>query len=212
MRIGVDFDNTIACYDGVFYTAALERGLIPAELGRDKNSVRDHLNGAGRNEDFTELQGHVYGMRMDLVALYPGVTSFVTAARAAGHDLFIVSHKTRYPILGPSHDLHAAAREFLSARGLVGDARSRIDPGRVFFELTREDKVARAAGIGCDIFIDDLPDILALPGFGEHMRRILFDPINQFGDVTNRAGNLDRFPSWNAIATELNCESLQRAG
>ena len=55
MRIGIDFDNTIACYDGVFHAAALERGLIPSELGRDKNSVRDHLNGAGRNDDFTEL-------------------------------------------------------------------------------------------------------------------------------------------------------------
>jgi len=61
MRIGIDFDNTIACYDGVFHAAALERGLIPADIGRDKNSVRDHLNGAGRNDDFTELQGYVYG-------------------------------------------------------------------------------------------------------------------------------------------------------
>jgi len=51
MRIGIDFDNTIACYDGVFHAAALERGLIPSELGRDKNSVRDYLNGAGRNDD-----------------------------------------------------------------------------------------------------------------------------------------------------------------
>src|SRR6266849_5103714 len=124
MRIGIDFDNTIACYDGVFHAAALERGLIPAELGRDKNSVRDYLNGAGRNDDFTELQGHVYGVRMDLVAAYPGFSDFVAAASAAGHELFIVSHKTRHPILGPKHDLHAAARGFLAARGLVGDAGS----------------------------------------------------------------------------------------
>jgi hypothetical protein len=32
MRIGLDFDNTIACYDGVFHAAALERGLIPEAL------------------------------------------------------------------------------------------------------------------------------------------------------------------------------------
>ena len=61
MRIGIDFDNTIACYDGVFHAAALERGLIPPHLGRDKNSVRDHLNGVGRNDDFTELQGYEIG-------------------------------------------------------------------------------------------------------------------------------------------------------
>ncbi|HEY1414093.1 MAG TPA: hypothetical protein VGF36_18245, partial [Rhodopila sp.] len=72
MRIGIDFDNTIACYDGVFHQAALERGLIPPDLAHDKNSVRDHLNGSGRKNDFTELQGYVYGTRMELVSPYPG--------------------------------------------------------------------------------------------------------------------------------------------
>ena len=81
MRIGIDFDNTIACYDGVFHAAALERGLIPAQLGRDKNSVRDYLNGAGRADDFTELQGYVYGARMDLAA-YPTLTRIEKAAYA----------------------------------------------------------------------------------------------------------------------------------
>ena len=72
MRIGIDFDNTTACYDGVFHAAALERGLIPANLGSDKNAVRDYLNGHGRADDFTELQGYVYGARMDLASPYPG--------------------------------------------------------------------------------------------------------------------------------------------
>src|ERR1700740_3384365 len=139
MRIGIDFDNTIACYDGVFHAAALERGLIPADIGRDKNSVRDHLNGSGRKDDFTELQGYVYGARMDLVAPFPGFAEFIGAAQGAGHQLFIVSHKTRHPILGLKHDMHAAARGFLEARGLTGDSASQIDPANVYFELTKEE-------------------------------------------------------------------------
>src|SRR5579863_10743669 len=133
MRIGIDFDNTIACYDGVFHAAALERGLIPPDLARDKNSVRDHLNGSGRKDDFTELQGYVYGARMDLVSPYPGFAEFIAIARNAGHELFIVSHKTRHPILGPKHDMHAAARCFLEARGLMGPRPGQIAPDRVFF-------------------------------------------------------------------------------
>jgi hypothetical protein len=203
MRIGIDFDNTIACYDGVFYAAALERGLIPSQLGRDKNSVRDHLNGAGRNDEFTELQGYVYGSRMDMVAPFAGFADFAAAARMAGHELFIVSHRTRYPILGPKHDLHAAARGFLSARALVGQGASQIDPSRVFFELTKAEKVARAAAIRCDVFIDDLPEILRLPGFPDGMRRTLFDPADQFSDAASRMENVDRFVSWAAIAAEL---------
>jgi phosphoglycolate phosphatase-like HAD superfamily hydrolase len=104
MRIGIDFDNTIVCYDGVFHAAALERGLIPADHPRDKNSVRDYLHGQNRHDAFTELQGYVYGTRMDLAALYPGVLNFIAAAKARGNEVFIVSHKTRHPFLGPRHD------------------------------------------------------------------------------------------------------------
>jgi len=196
MRVGIDFDNTIACYDGVFHAAALERGLIPADLARDKNSVRDHLNGSGRADAFTELQGHVYGARMDLAAPYPGFADFVAGARETGHELFIISHKTRYPILGPKHDLHAAARGFLVARGLIGE--DGIDASHVFFELTREAKVDRIAALRCDTFIDDLPEIFSLAGFPRATRPILFDPADQFGDA-----KLDRCRSWAEISAEF---------
>jgi hypothetical protein len=201
MRIGIDFDNTIVCYDGVFHAAALERALIPASLGCDKNSVRDHLNGAGRADEFTELQGYVYGARMELAAPYPGFGDFVTAARKAGHELFIVSHKTKHPILGPKHDLHAAARAYLTARGLVGGAAG-IDPGHVFFELTKEAKAARVTTLRCEAFIDDLPEIFALPEFPGDIRRILFDPERKLAAIA-RENHLDRCSSWAEIAAEL---------
>ena len=44
MRIGIDFDNTIVDYEGAFHAAAMERGLITADLPKTKNSVRDFLN------------------------------------------------------------------------------------------------------------------------------------------------------------------------
>lgn len=202
IRIGIDFDNTIACYDGVFHAAALERGLIPAGLGRDKNSVRDHLNSSGRKDDFTELQGYVYGARMDLVAPYPGFAEFVAAARGAGHELFIVSHKTQHPILGPRHDMHAAARGFLAKHRLAGISASQIDPANIYFELTKDAKVARAAALRCDVFVDDLPEILTTTGFPGGMRRILFDPENRFGETHD----VQRHTSWAAIMADLTRE------
>jgi hypothetical protein len=203
MRIGIDFDNTIACYDGVFHAAALERGLIPADLGRDKNSVRDHLNGNGRKDDFTELQGYVYGARMDLVSPYPGFAEFVAAARSAGHDLYVVSHKTRHPILGPKHDMHAAARGFLTDRRLMGEGREQIDPVNVFFEMTKEEKVARARKLACEVFIDDLLEILGMSGFPEGMRKILFDPDNQFAGAVGNGQAFDHRASWASITADL---------
>jgi hypothetical protein len=200
VRIGIDFDNTIACYDGVFHAAALERGLISADLCRDKNSVRDHLNRTGRKDDFTELQGYVYGARMDLVSPYPGFTAFVAAARQAGHQLFIVSHKTKHPILGPKHDMHAAARKFLADRGLMGARPGQIAPDHVFFELTKEEKVARAGELGCEAFVDDLPEILGMAGFADGARKILFDPENLF---VGKATPFERHTSWTSIAADF---------
>jgi hypothetical protein len=195
-RIGIDFDNTIADYDGVFRAAALERGLVPADIVTSKNAVRDYLNGSGRKDAFTELQGYVYGARMDLARPYAGVATALGALRAAGHHLFIVSHKTRYPMRGPQHDLHAAARGFLEAQRLTGPGG--VDPRNIHFELTKEEKVARAAQLGCDVFIDDLPEILHMPGFGPGLRAILFDPGRQWLDVP-----FERHSSWCAIVAAL---------
>ncbi len=200
MRIGIDFDNTIACYEGVFHAAARERGLIPADLDTGKNAVRDHLNGSGRKDAFTELQGYVYGARMDLVAPYPGCAEVVAAARARGHEVFVVSHKTRTPILGPAYDLHAAARGFLEANGFL--APDMVAPGRVFFERTKEDKIGRAAALGLDAFIDDLPEILTLPGLPAAMRRLLFDPADALA-AQARAAGLERHRDWRSIGRAL---------
>jgi hypothetical protein len=142
---------------------------------------------------------------MDLVSPYPGFAEFVAAARANGHTLFVVSHKTRHPILGPKHDMHAAARGFLVARELVGTGAHQIDPDNVFFELTKEEKVARASSLRCELFIDDLPEILGMAGFPDGMRKILFDPDNQFARPEG-AGQLDRRSSWAAISVDVTRE------
>jgi hypothetical protein len=174
MRIGIDFDNTIANYEGVFHAVAMERGLIGADTPKGKNAVRDFLNKCGRNDDFTALQGYVYGSRMDMARPYQGFREFTAAARAARHDIFIVSHKTRFPMLGPTYDMHEAARAFLHDHKLVGSDAVPLD--RIFFEQTKELKIDRAVALDVDVFIDDLPEIFAMPGLSNCCRRILFAP------------------------------------
>ncbi len=203
MRIGIDFDNTIACYDGVFHAAGVERGLIPLDIATDKTSVRDHLRSLGRDADFTVLQGYVYGARMGSVSLYPGFVDALQQIARAGHALFIVSHKTRTAIAGPSYDLHAAARQFLSAEQIVGDGCGQIRPGSVFFEPTKEEKVARISRLGCDVFIDDLPELLAMDGYPDEMRTVLFDPDNQYPAGVWQGRSFETYGSWPAIGDAL---------
>ena len=196
MRIGIDFDNTIVDYEGAFHAAAMERGLVTADLPKTKNSVRDFLNSAGRKDDFTALQGYVYGTRINLAKVYPGFREFVATARASRHDVFIVSHKTRFPLLGPKYDMHEAARVFLAGHMLSAD--DAVPGQNIFFEETKEQKISRAATLDLDVFIDDLPEILTMPGLPERCRRILFAPQG-----SDARGNFERCQRWDEITTLL---------
>jgi hypothetical protein len=174
--IGIDFDNTLVCYDEVFGRVAVEQGLVPPHAATSKTAIRDHLRALGQEDRWTELQGTIYGPRMMDAPPFPGVVEFFAACRAAGMPVAIVSHRTRFPYLGERHDLHAAARDWLARHGFHDPAGIGLPVERVFFEETKEAKLARIADVGCTHFIDDLPELLAHPLFPADVRRILFDP------------------------------------
>jgi hypothetical protein len=96
-------------------------------------------------------------------------------AQNDGHELFIVSHKTRFPFRGEQYDLHLAARDWVAA-SLLDDQGPLVPVENVFFELTKEEKLKRVDDLGCECFIDDLPEILLAPLFPVRAKRILFDP------------------------------------
>jgi len=175
MRIGVDFDNTLVSYDAVFHHVALERDLIPLDLPATKLAVRDHLRENGLEDLWTEMQGHVYGTRMEDVVPYPGALEFLTWMRARGFSLSIVSHKTRHPVRGDRHDLHQAARGWIT-KWLVNQAQPLIHQSAAFFELTKTEKLARIGSLDLDWFIDDLPELLLAEEFPSGTSRILFRP------------------------------------
>jgi hypothetical protein len=196
--IGIDFDNTIVCYDEVFARVAVELGLVPPEAATSKTAVRDHLRAIGQEDRWTQLQGTIYGPRMPDAPPFPGVLEFFHACRLAGVPVAIVSHRTRFPYLGERHDLHAAARDWLARHGFHDPAGIGLPADRVFLEETKEAKLARIAEVGCTHFIDDLPELLAHPLFPQDVRRILFDPHGEHAVKPD----IDVLASWHA-APEL---------
>ncbi len=191
LRIGVDFDNTIVCYDGLFHRLARRRGLIPARLPATKRAVRDHLRSNGLEERWIELQGEGYGPALAEAEAFSGVAAFFTECDRRHVDAFIVSHKTRRPFRGPAHDLHQAAGKWLER--FFTSREIGLPRDRVFFELTKEAKLGRVAELRCTHFIDDLPEILAEPSFPAGVDRILFDPAHAYPDEDRftRAGSWD---------------------
>ncbi len=199
LRVGVDFDNTIVSYDKTFFRVARRLALIPADLPRTKTAVRDHLRSAGREDDWTRLQGLVYGEYMREAEPFEDVLAFFESCHRWGIQAFIVSHRTRYPYLGERTDLHQAAREWIATHGVSGDGRAILPAERVFFELSMDEKLERIRMLDLNVFVDDLPEFLLRADFPETVARILFDPAGS--RTENRLGDdIVRATSWRRIS------------
>jgi hypothetical protein len=175
IKLGLDFDNTIVCYDAAIAVLADELFDLPPEVPRTKLGLRDYLRGAGRETEWTTFQGELYGPGIRHAQPFDGAIETMLQLVAAGHELVIVSHRSRRPYAGEPHDLHAAARcwvaERLQSAGLFAEIN-----GSVNFLETRQEKVSLIAKLRCQAFLDDLPEVLGSPGFPTSAKGILFDP------------------------------------
>lgn len=186
MKIGIDLDNTLVCYDAVFESLAREKGIALAESGATKKSIRDAVRAAAGNDVWTEFQGIAYGPRMKDAAVMPGAEDFLAWARAARVPFFVISHKTRRSAIG-GHDLHAPATAWLAARGFtVGQ--------NAFLEETREGKFKKIGSLGLTHFVDDLEEFLTDPAFPKAVERLHYAP-----EGTMAEKNLRAFRNWSGI-------------
>jgi hypothetical protein len=179
MLIGLDFDNTIVSYDDAIAQLARERFELPKDLVVNKLSLRDFLRAEGREREWTEFQGELYGPGMRYAHPYPGAIDTMQKLSACGCRLVIISHRTKYPYAGPSHDLHAAAKTWVAGRLTSQDL---VGEGAVHFLETRVEKIAMIASLNCDVFLDDLLEVLEAPEFPNHTRGIWFNPTNAASD------------------------------
>ena len=193
MLIGLDFDNTIVCYDAVFELLARERGVPPIVAKAGKTAIRDFLRAEGREPEWTMMQGEAYGSRMSDAEPFEGVGEFLSEAVGAGHRMVIVSHRTSQPYLGPAFDLHDAARAWWA-----GQAFAALVAG-VHFETTAEAKAARIGALQCDVFVDDLWEFLQRSDLPSGLRKIWLD----YGDASAAKDGLERVGSWREVAAAV---------
>jgi hypothetical protein len=174
-RIGIDFDNTIVCYDDIFLSAAKERGLLPADFAGSKKELRDAIRRESDGElAWQKLQSYVYSRGLDRALPFEGLEAFLARCREAGHEILIVSHKTEFGHFDSSRtNLRTAALSWLEERGFFSKQFG-LQRENVFFEPTRAEKIHRINAIDCGCFIDDLEEVFAEPAFPQRIKRILF--------------------------------------
>ncbi len=201
MKIGIDFDNTIAKYDKLFVDVALSEGFIGEELGGyDKTALRDHLRKQPYGEtSWMKLQGLVYGQHMVGAELMPGVTRFLMKCKLRRYQVFVVSHKTEFGHFDSNNvPLRKEAMKWMTDKRFFDSDYLDLKKTNVFFADNRKDKVAKLAELQCDYFIDDLAEVFANHGFPANTRKILFSNnhkviADQIADFVNDWQGIDDY-------------------
>ncbi|MBI5625230.1 MAG: hypothetical protein HY924_15740 [Elusimicrobia bacterium] len=178
LRIGVDFDNTIACYHSLIHREALRRGLIARDVARTKTAVRDSIRQAPDGEDrWRKLQAHVYGPCMAHARLAPGARRFFETCRRRSIPVHVVSHKkARYPHDPTGMDFHSAAMAWMRRREFFKPSGFGLAEAAIHFEATLADKLRRIASLRLTHFIDDLEETLTESCFPKKPEKILYAP------------------------------------
>ena len=197
MLIGFDFDNTIVCYDQAIFRLAEEIFDLPGDVPHTKVGLRNYLRHQGREPEWTAFQGELYGPGMRYAEPFEGAIETMTQLTTCGHEMVIVSHRSLKPYAGPSYNLHQAARQWIETclqnHGLFTD-------GRIYFLETREAKIATINYLGCDVFLDDLPEVLDTPSFPIDTLGVLFNPV---ADETQRVAKRTTISRWHQLPNLL---------
>ena len=199
MRLGIDLDNTIICYDEVFSYVAKQRGLISPDWLGSKWEVREAVRSTPNGETtWQSIQGNVYGPLSSLARLYSGVFRFLWRCYARGLEVEIVSHKTEFGHTGKiDTPLRAVALEFLREEQISIDNPSSL-VGQVTFLDTREAKIAYIDQQRFDWFVDDLPEVLDNIKISSETRKLGFSPDGMTDFMSAK-----RVRSWGEIESEI---------
>lgn len=180
MRIGLDFDNTLVCYDRVFAATARGDGLIDDGFVGSKREIRDAIRSRpGGEMEWQALQGRVYGSLIGRASLAPGAGRFLEACRQRQVPVVVVSHKTEYGHFDPMCvNLRDAARAWMTKQGFFDASGFGLNVADVFFEDDRSGKIGRIAALGISHFVDDLDEVFRDPAFPASVERCLYAPGN----------------------------------
>lgn len=193
MLIGLDLDNTIICYDEALRKLAEEKLELPNHVNKTKRDIKQYLIDNGRESQWTELQGQLYGPYVKYARPYTGATQCIEKLRDRGHTFCIISHKTLYPIKGKRFKLRDYARNWIEEH--LSRTKCFSEPDSVVFCNTMEEKICNIKTRGCKIFVDDLCAVVT--ALEDCIETYLFSPDKEVPWEGNQIS------SWNELGKRL---------
>ena len=189
MRIGIDFDNTIANYDEVFCKVAFNNKLIKKDWSGNKQALRKKIIKDKNEEVWKKLQGLVYGKYMHLAKLSEGFINFLFKSKLLGAKVYIVSHKTIYG----HYDRNKVPLRQVALKWIIKKKIPEFE--KIYFEDSIDNKIRRINNLKLDYFIDDLELILKNRKFSKETNKILFS--RQVKKKLSK--NIKQFNKWSNI-------------
>ncbi|MDB2709246.1 nucleotidase [Candidatus Pelagibacter bacterium] len=172
MIIGIDLDNTIINYENSFIRQALKKKLITKNLKiNNKDQLKKKIRDKSKTE-WTKLQGEIYGKYINDAKIEKKFLELLKILKENNCDVFIISHKTKHPILGKKINLRQKSLKFIN-KNITFDL---IPKKSIYFEDTIEKKIQRIHKCSCDYFIDDLAKIFKHTNFPKYVKKILYNP------------------------------------
>jgi hypothetical protein len=199
--IGVDFDNTIICYDDILLKLISEWGL-PVSFPFSKKALRDLLRQLPDGEtEWQKWQAVMYGPMISEAKLISHVSDFFRTCRNREVPVYIISHKSEQAAQDTQGiNLRTAALKWMHDNNFFSDDGLGIDRGAVYFCDTRQEKVGMINKLGCNYFIDDLEETFLEKSFPVSVQGILYSPAS---DYTENIGNVKIKQNWKEITRYL---------
>ena len=199
IKIGIDFDNTIVNYDNSFYQEGIKRKIfnINTPKKNSKNRLKKKLISINKEHEWTKIQGLVYGKNFDKAKPYKGSVKFINNfCKKKKFQLFIITNKTLYPIIGEKINLHNKSKKWIFKNNIFKGKNKKWIKKHVFFLKSKNEKIKKIIKLKCNYFIDDLTEILNL--LPKKIKPIHFDPYKK-----NKKSNIK---SWQDLYKKFSYE------
>jgi hypothetical protein len=153
INVGIDLDNTIISYNNSFLRLAKKYNLNKRKV-LNKNILKKNIIKKFGMSEWTKCQGKIYGKEILINNSYEDVKKNLLFLKKK-FNIFLISHRSKYPYLGKKIDLHKQATKWLNKKKFLGKKKI-FEKKNIFFETSLQKKIIRINKLNCQIFIDDL--------------------------------------------------------
>jgi len=109
------------------------------------------------------LQAVIYGKDISRANPFDYACSVLNLlSNIKGFEIFIISHKTKKAVANNKVNLHIAAKNWIKQNNFFHGKDKKWLKNHIFFETSLLKKINRIKKIKCNVFVDDLPEVLDL--------------------------------------------------